>query len=305
MTIGVGIIGMGVISHYYLKAFEREQVCRLVAVCDKAPARLQAYADSPSVRTYGDYHALLEDPLVDAVVINLPNNLHFQACIDALKAGKHVCCEKPLTLDLEQAEQLREMARRLNLTLLTAFHRRYNTYLINAVEHEVFAQAVHVRARYHERIEDHAGHDTWYLNAAACGGGCIADNGPNVFDTLHVAVGPLRVVNMQVRHGETGIDLGADISLVTPQGLAVSAELSWDYAHGEQKDLVVTYADGTTATVDLLQDSAGFKTSLYHEYEGVLAHLASSIQGVAEDGTMGVEAVRLVRDCYAMTRSPA
>lgn len=112
-------------------------------------------------------------------------------------------------------------------------------------------------------------------------------------------------MNLQVRHGETGIDLGANISLVTPQGLAVSAELSWDYALGEQKDLVVTYADGTTATVDLLQDSAGFKTSLYHEYEGVLAHLASSIQGLAEDGTMGVEAVRLVRDCYAMTRSPA
>lgn len=57
MTIGVGIIGMGVISHYYLKAFERKQACRLVAVCDKAPARLQAYVDSPSVRTYGDYHS--------------------------------------------------------------------------------------------------------------------------------------------------------------------------------------------------------------------------------------------------------
>lgn len=300
MSVGVGIVGMGVISHYYLKAFESQDKCKLVAVCDKDPGRLQAYNEFSDIRSYTNYKSLLDDPAVEAVIINLPNNLHFKACMDSLKAGKHVCCEKPLTLDLPEAEQLRAEARRLNLTLLTAFHRRYNNHLIAALQRNVFDSAVHVRARYHERIEDHAGRDTWYLDAASCGGGCIADNGPNVFDTLHVALGSLRVESVSVRRGETGIDMGAEISLSTRRGLPVTVELSWDYDGGEQKDLVITYSDGSTVTVDLLQGSVGFKTSLYHEYEGVLRDLARSIHGIPEDGSIGVDAVRLVRDCYEL-----
>lgn len=299
MTIRLGIIGMGVISHYYLKALQDSTLCQLVAVCDKAPERLAPFA-ATDVRCHTDYTTLLADPDLDAVIINLPNHLHFTACMAALEAGKHVCCEKPLTLELDQAEQLRDMARRLNLTLLTAFHRRYNIHLLNAVKQGLFNDAVHVRARYHERIEDHAGHDTWYLDSAACGGGCIADNGPNVYDTLSFVLGRFEVTGAQVRRNALGIDMGALVTLTNAVGLEASVELSWDYAHGEQKDLVIDYTDGRQVIVDLLKDSVGFKTSLYHEYEGVIAHLARSIQGMVEDGSIGVDAVRLVRATYAM-----
>lgn len=299
MTIKLGIIGMGVISHYYLKALEHSRSCQLVAVCDASEQRLAPFVHGPLAR-YRSYVELLADPQIEAVVINLPNHLHFEACLAALRAGKHVCCEKPLTLDLAQAEQLRDTARRLNLTLLTAFHRRYNQHLLQAVREGAFSGAVHVRGRYHERIEEHAGHDTWYLDSAACGGGCIADNGPNVYDTLSFVLGQLQVRSAEVRRDKRGIDMGAQVALSGPGGLAVSVELSWDYPHGEQKDVVIDYADGRRLCIDLLKDSVGFKTSLYHEYEGVLAHLASSIHGMAEDGSIGVDAVRLVRDTYAL-----
>ncbi|HDS0919414.1 TPA: Gfo/Idh/MocA family oxidoreductase [Pseudomonas putida] len=299
MTIKLGIIGMGVISHYYLKALQHSTECELRAVCDTSQERLAPFAAS-SVACHEDYAALLEDPQVDAVIINLPNHLHFDACKAALRAGKHVCCEKPLTLDLEQALQLRDMARRYQLTLLTAFHRRYNRHLLRALEQGRFEGARRVTARYHERIEEHAGRDTWYLDSASCGGGCIADNGPNVYDTLSFALGTLQVQGAQVRRNSMGIDMGAQISLAGPGGLAVSAELSWDYPFGELKDLLIEYADGSQIIIDMLEGSEGFKTSLYHEYEGVLAHLASSIRGNAEDGSIGIDAVRLVRDTYAL-----
>lgn len=301
--IRIGIIGMGVISHYYVKAFDQVAQCTLQAVCDLNPAKLAPHRAN-GVDCYHDYQQLLQSPLIDAVVINLPNNLHYQACLDALAAGKHVCCEKPLTLDLAQARALSRRAKELGLTLLTAFHRRYNQHLIAAVEQGVFASAQSITAHYDEKIEDHAGTDTWYLNPNACGGGCIADNGPNIFDSLSFALGELSLQHVSVRYNSAGVDMGAEISLRTRDGRAVSALLSWDYPDGERKDLIAHYADGSSQTVDMLAGSAGFKTSLYHEYEGVLRHLHRAVREQPEYGETGVDAVRLVSESYASLQVP-
>ena len=301
--IGIGIIGMGVISHYYVQGFAQTSACALVAVCDLNVAKLAPHEQS-SVATYIDYRQLLADSRVVAVVINLPNNLHFQACLDALTAGKHVCCEKPLTLSLDEAETLSARARELGLSLLTAFHRRYNTHLILACEQKLFDRKRHdikaVHAHYDERIEDHAGADTGYLNPLACGGGCIADNGPNVFDALSIALGRLSLIDVTARYDMNGLDVGAEVTLRTVGGIPVTAHLSWDYPHGERKDIVLEDSHGCLFVLDFLKDSTGFKTSLYHEYEGVLAHFCRVIEGAREYGESGVDAVRLVSECYAM-----
>lgn len=303
MSVGIGIIGMGVISHYYVAGFTQANECKLVAVCDLNPARMAAQQGS-AVATYLEYRDLLADPRVKGVVINLPNNLHFKACMDAFAAGKHVCCEKPLTLSLEEAKILSARAEELGLCLLTSFHRRYNRHLIDACEARQFDPALRdirsVHAHYDERIRDHAGADTWYLNPVSCGGGCIADNGPNVFDSLSVALGRLRLVDVSARYDENGLDVGAKVDLLTREGIPVTAHLSWDYAHGERKDIVLEDSQGRLTEVDFLKDSEGFKTSLYHEYEGVLAHFARAIAVGGEHGADGVNAVRLVAECYAM-----
>lgn len=303
MSIGIGIIGMGVISHYYLAGFPRVGECTLVAVCDLNPARMAPYQDGV-VATYLEYMDLLADPRVVGVVINLPNNLHFKACMEALTAGKHVCCEKPLTLSLEEAQILSARAKELDLCLLTSFHRRYNRYLMEARKAGLFDHLARgtrsVHAHYDERIEDHSGADTWYLNPTSCGGGCIADNGPNVFDSLSVALGRLRLVDVSARYDERGLDLGAKVELLTTEDIPVTAHLSWDFPHGERKDIVLEDVQGHLNVVDFLKNSEGFKTSLYHEYEGVLAHFAHSIVNGGEYGSDGVDAVRLVTECYAM-----
>lgn len=300
--LNIGIIGMGVISHYYVEAIPKLDAFRLTAVCDLNQERMDKLR-AQDIKCYGDYRELLADPNVHGVVINLPNNLHFQACMDALCAGKHVCCEKPLTLDVLQAQQLEKTARSLGLTLLTAFHRRYNTHLLAAKASGSFDDAVAYIAHYDERIEEHAGADTWYLNPSACGGGCIADNGPNVFDTLSFMLGSLELVRVKARYNEYGLDMGAEIQLRTANGTPVIALLSWDYPHGECKDVIAVRSDGSSMRVNMLKDSVGFKTSLYHEYEGVLNHFAQAVRKGGEFGTDGVDAVRLVSGCYAALRA--
>lgn len=300
-TLKIGIIGMGVISHYYVEAFRHVGACELVAVCDLDENKLRPHRKAGLLCAH-DWRQLLADDRIDAVVINLPNHLHHAVCLAALERGKHVCCEKPLTLELEQAEQLAREARRRGLTLLTAFHRRYNRHLVEAVGAGLFEQAHAVLAHYDERIEDHSGADAWYLDPAACGGGCIADNGPNVLDALRYALGPLRVTGVRARFDAHGVDRGAEIHLATAEGRAVRAALSWDYPHGERKDFVLSDALGRTQRIDMLDGHPAFKSSLYHEYEGVLRHLLHAVVERPEHGDDGVEAVRLVTECYARLR---
>jgi predicted dehydrogenase len=80
---------------------------RLYGACDLNEARRAKFAAkfSPE-KVFGDYDEMLADPELDAVVVSLPNALHFPGTLKALQAGKHVLCEKPPTLNAEQMRQL-------------------------------------------------------------------------------------------------------------------------------------------------------------------------------------------------------
>lgn len=303
-TLKIGIIGMGVISHYYVEAFAGVPDCELVAVCDIDDSKLQPHRQAGRLGVQ-DWRQLLAHEAVDAVVVNLPNHLHHEVCLAALQHGKHVCCEKPLTLDVQQALALQREARERGHTLLTAFHRRYNRHLLAAIETGYFARARSVLAHYDERIEEHSGADAWYLDPAACGGGCIADNGPNVLDALCSALGPLQLQAVQARWDTAGVDRGARIDLRTADGRPVRAELSWDYPRGERKDFILDSGQGEPQRVDMLAGHAAFKSSLYHEYEGVLLHLHRAVFTQPEHGNDGVRAVQMVAECYARLRAEA
>ena len=295
--VRIGMIGLGVIAPFYAAALERVEGATLAAVCDSNPARITPYGGR-GTREYTDYRALLDSQEVDAVLINAPNDLHFAIAGDALAAGKHVCCEKPLTTRLADALELLELAGHARKTLFTAFHRRYNRNLRRVLPDLLEPSGIaSVSADYLERIEEHAGPDGWYLDPERCGGGCITDNGPNVFDTLRYFLGPLAVTGARVVR-EHGVDVEASLQLLSRDGAAVHVLLDWRYARGEKKQLAVTFKDGRSTTVDFLEGFAEFKESLWHEYEGVLVDFLDHIARGRTDGGAGCEAVRMVEEAY-------
>ncbi len=99
----------------------------VVAVAARAPERARRYAARHGIpRVHLSYDALLEDPEIDAVYLPLPNSLHAPWTVRALRAGKHVLCEKPLADNAWEAEQMARIAAETGRVLVEAFHYRYH-----------------------------------------------------------------------------------------------------------------------------------------------------------------------------------
>ncbi|MFD7811856.1 Gfo/Idh/MocA family protein [Streptomyces sp. NPDC059785] len=301
----VGVVGLGAISRFHLAAIDRLPGWEQVAVCDVREAARTPYQGR--VVCYADHRALLAHPGLDAVVVTVPNDLHAPVCRDALLAGVPVCVEKPLATDLAEARALDRLARDRGTVLFTAFHRRHNDRaraLRRALRDR--APIAALRVRYLERIEDHIGGDTWYLDPLRCGGGCVADNGPNAFDLVRYLLGEVEVTSAEVVRDAHGTDRRAVVALrSTVAGGTARVELDWSYP-GERKDLWLRLADGTVLTADLLAGHPGFKASLWHEYAGVLDAFAAALDAGATAGAGGgLAALELVHAAYDRERSTA
>ncbi len=305
-VIGLGVIGLGVIARCYLAALDRIPSLRLAAVCDTDEAALRAFHDR--VPCHLDHHELLARTDLDAVVVTVPNDAHTTVVADALAAGLAVCVEKPLATRLTDGEALVDCARQAGVCLFTAFHRRYNSAvqaLVRSLPPEQPVESLTVRDL--ERIEEHVGSDRWYLDPARCGGGCVADNGPNAYDLARLFLGELQVTGADITRDADGIDRQAQVVLRAASGATARVELDWSYA-GERKDVEVLLADGSTHRADMLRGYPGFngfpgfKDSLWHEYLGILRDFEHALSGSGHRVDGGLPALALVDATYRAER---
>ena len=130
MTVKVGILGMGFMGNCHFNAYQGVAGARITALCDCDAAKLRKEAgvtgniggagqkkDLSGVKTYTEASRLIVDPEVDVVDITLPTYLHAEWTVKALKAGKHVICEKPMALSSAEARKMADVARRFRRRL--------------------------------------------------------------------------------------------------------------------------------------------------------------------------------------------
>ena len=105
------LFGTGFVGRVHLEGIRRLGYVQLYAIGEPQIEKAnQLAAEFGAERTEADYRRILEDPAVDAVHICTPNALHFPIAKDALQAGKHVICEKPLATSVAQAQELVKLA---------------------------------------------------------------------------------------------------------------------------------------------------------------------------------------------------
>ncbi len=120
--IRFGILGAANIARSFIRGVAGSATARVDAVASRDGEKGAAFATEMGVpRSHGSYEALLADPAIDAIYVPLPNDMHAEWVIRALQAGKHVLCEKPLAMTVEEARSMFAVAKACGVHLAEAY----------------------------------------------------------------------------------------------------------------------------------------------------------------------------------------
>ena len=132
--VRIGVIGTGSRGTGLISLMNNIEGLETVACCDIIPFRLKGgLALAPKANGYQHHNDLLSDPKVDAVIIATPFSTHAAIAIDALKAGKHVYCEKTLAKGIEDIQSLLDVATQNNHLVFQTGHQYHSSPLYNKV----------------------------------------------------------------------------------------------------------------------------------------------------------------------------
>jgi len=180
---------------------------RLLAVASRDEHRARQYAKEWEIpRAYGSYQALLDDPEIDVVYISLPNSLHAEWTIRAAQAGKHVLCEKPLALTLDEVDAMIAAARQARVVVSEAFMYRHHPQTLEIqkmVREGLVGKVEFIRGHFGFLLKD--SRDVRW--DAELGGGSLWDLGcyPVSYTRSLLVMEPEEVFGYQVL-GESGVD---------------------------------------------------------------------------------------------------
>ncbi len=128
----IAVIGVGMIGRVHVERTKDAEGCELVAICDRNP-RIEDLAKEMGVMYYNDHLKMIEDEDLDGVIIALANELHEPVGTECAERGLHIMMEKPIAPDVDSAKKLIASAKKNNVKLLVAHHRRFNAK-INAIK---------------------------------------------------------------------------------------------------------------------------------------------------------------------------
>jgi UDP-N-acetyl-2-amino-2-deoxyglucuronate dehydrogenase len=206
MTIRLGLIGCGRIADKHIRTIASVSAVRLVAVSDISEERMQsaenAYqgqrGETEAVKKYKDYHALIEDHGVDAVVITTLSGLHARIALAAIHAGKPVMVEKPIALTLREADEIIACSAQLQVPVLVCHQLRYrplfaelNNYLHGGGFGRMLYGAISLRIR---RDADYYASAPW-RGSWEHDGGMLTNQGIHLLDLLLWYMGDAESVN--------------------------------------------------------------------------------------------------------------
>ena len=207
-----GVIGCArIATTQVIPAMLQAEGAELKAIASRSLEKAEATAQRFGIeRAYGSYEALLADPQIEAVYIPLPNHLHKAWSIKALRAGKHVLCEKPIALNAREAREMQSVARETGYFLLEAFMYRFSPIvqkILEIVRAGVLGEVRSIHASFRFLIPD----DSKNVRLQAeTGGGSLYDVGCYSINLLRMVAGrePLSVSAKVSGTEKYGVDLG-------------------------------------------------------------------------------------------------
>jgi myo-inositol 2-dehydrogenase / D-chiro-inositol 1-dehydrogenase len=247
--VRVGIVGSQFVSTIHAESLKRVPNAELFAVVSPTGDNAERFAKKHGVKHhFRDYRKFIETPELDVVVIGCPNDLHCEFTELAAAAGKHVICEKPLCLNLDEADRMIAACKRAGVKLMYAeelcFTPKY-VRLKRLLDEGALGQPYLVK-----QCEKHDGpHAGWFWDVQRSGGGVTMDMGCHAIEFFRWLLAKpekgARDVNktaeVQTQSHET--PLGVIVPLVRPKALSVYAEMGTfvhrDRTEGDDNAIII------------------------------------------------------------------
>lgn len=177
----LGIIGSGDFARIHLDGISKVQNAEVVALCDVDLEKAKGYAEKYRIKDlYTDYNELLARDDIDAVTLPLPDQVHKEITIAALRAGKHVLCEKPMSLNLDECKEMIKVAKETGKQLMVGQVGRYTPAFVEAkrlLEDGVIGELFMIESEYAHDYSHIGGKGGWRVTPERepiIGGGCHA-----------------------------------------------------------------------------------------------------------------------------------
>ncbi|MHB9132356.1 MAG: Gfo/Idh/MocA family protein [Armatimonadota bacterium] len=237
--INVGIIGVGGLGGGHLNIYTKLPNAQVIALCDILPERVQGSAErvatnvsdgsgvAVQAKPYLDFREMVQDPDIDAVDICLPTDLHAETAVAALEAGKHVICEKPMALSVEECDRMIAAAKAADRVLMIAHCIRFWPEYVVLKRLIESGQYGKLRSASFQRL---SGLPTWsesnWMADPKRSGGSILDLHIHDADYIHYLLGLPKYVTARGVEDQFGISqLTADYYY--DDGVMVNAAGSW------------------------------------------------------------------------------
>jgi myo-inositol 2-dehydrogenase / D-chiro-inositol 1-dehydrogenase len=281
--VKVGIIGSQFEADIHAASFKiMPDEAEVVAVCSPTPGHPDALARRYGIpKVFHDYREMLKDSEIEMVTITAPNYLHAEMTVESARAGKHIVCEKPLCMTLEEADEMLDACRRQGVLLMYAEELYFTPKYVKAKE--MAGQGAFGKVYLVKQSEKHFGpHSDWFWDVNRSGGGVFMDMGCHGIAFCHWFLDRPAVKSVLCQmgtyvHGDRTEGEDNSICIIEFDNNAVGlVEDSWA-RRGGMDDSVEIYGEGGVTYADLHMGNA---LPTFSEYGyGYAVEKAPSTQG--------------------------
>ncbi|MBF6571429.1 MAG: Gfo/Idh/MocA family oxidoreductase [Candidatus Binataceae bacterium] len=314
-TLRFGILGAArIVPKGLIQPASEVREIEIVAIASRDPARAREFATAHKIpEVLNTYAEVISHPRLDAIYIPLPNSMHCEWSLRALRAGKHVLCEKPIACNAREAERMARVADETGLILAEAFHYRHHplaTRIKAVIESGVLGELLHLEAEFMAQIRPPNIRFQYEL-----GGGATMDLGCYPLNMLRHFSGSIpQVRRARAQVGPPGIDLSMEADFDLSGGATArmrcsmaSAQVSVFFAaRGARGELSVTNPvapqQGHVLTIQTAAEKSSETILGDSSFVHQLRAFAAAIRGEQPIVTDAIEAVanmRLIDEVYS------
>lgn len=321
-SVGWGLIGASTIAaEHMIGAIRHQPGHEVVAVASSNAQRAVDYARQHRIDSaYDSVAKLLADPLVQVVYISTTNELHRDQVLAAAAAGKHVLCEKPLALTLDDAQQMVRACAEAGVVMATNHHLRNaatHRKIRELVQQGAIGRPLFARVFHAVYLPPHL--QGWRIDKPAAGGGVILDICVHDADTLRFILGaePVEAIGLSqsASMAREGLEDGVMAALRFDNGALAQLHdaFTTPFAgtgieiHGDKGSIVGRNVMTQQAAGDVLLRDAGGESAIAVEHESLyargVARFCAAIRGEGEPAATAIDGLRSLAAALAISEA--